>query len=142
MNTPPSIPPEAPESLVVRREPPVPSALQIALVALWHDRLYQLLQGVVVIANVALFVYLMVRFANLPDPLPLHFDATGLPDRIESKNGIFALPIIGVSVLFLNGGLGILLHRRERAAAILLAIGALIVQILTWLAVVNIAGWV
>ncbi len=141
MNLPPSIPPEAPESLIVRREPPVPSSLQSALRALWHDRLYQLLQGIVVIANVALFVYLIVRFAHLPDPLPLHFDATGLPDRIESKNGIFALPIIGITVLFLNTGLGLLLHQRERAAAILLAIGALSVQILTWLAVINIAGW-
>jgi hypothetical protein len=142
MNTPPSLPPEAPESLVVRREPRAPSPLQMALTELWHDRLYQVCLAGVLLANLGLFVYLVARFANLPDPLPLHFDATGLPDRIESKNGIFALPIIGITVWFLNTGLGILLHRRERAAALLLAIGALGVQILMWFAVINIAGWI
>jgi len=142
MNTPPTLPPEAPESLVVRREPRAPSPLQMALTALWHDRLYQVCLAGVLLANLGLFVYLVARFANLPDPLPLHFDATGLPDRIESKNGIFALPIIGITVWFLNTGLGILLHRRERAAALLLAIGALGVQILMWFAVINIAGWI
>jgi hypothetical protein len=52
------------------------------------------------------------------------------------------LPIIGSIVFFLNAGLGVLFHRRERAATILLTIGALFVQVLMWFVVINIAGLV
>ncbi len=90
--------------------------------------------------NLVLLVFLVIRYDALPDPLPLHFDATGLPDRIESKSGIMILPVIGFIVLVSNALLGILVHRRERAATILLAAGALFVQVLMWLAVINIAG--
>ena len=72
--------------------------------------------------------------------MPLHFDASGTPDRIESKNSIFALPIIGITVFFLNTGLGLLLHNRERAATLMLTTGTLFVQILMWVAIINIAG--
>lgn len=138
MNLPPSIPPEAPETLYV--EAPAPSAFALALGELWHDRAYQFWLALALIANIALFIYLAVRFSTLPDPLPLHFDSFGQPDRIESKSGIFALPIIGVIVFFLNAVLGVLFHQRERVATILLTIGGLFVQILMWLVVINIAG--
>ncbi len=90
--------------------------------------------------NIALFGFLVVRFNSLPDPLALHFDAAGLPDRIEAKNGIVALPVIGLIVMVLNTVLGSLAYQRERAATILLVIGALFVQVLMWLATINIAG--
>ena len=142
MNTSPSFPPDAPESLTTQVEPRAPSAIAIALTALWHDRVYQAALALVLLVNVALFVYLAARFANLPDPFPFHFDSSGYPDRIESKSGIFALPIIGITVWFLNAGLGILLHQRERASTIVLTIGALFVQVLMWLAIISIAGLV
>ena len=140
MNTPPNFPPEAPESLFVETEPRAPSTLALALGELWHDRAYQFWLALVLLANVALFIYLAARFNTLPDPLPLHFDSFGQPDRIESKNGIFALPTIGIVVFFLNVGLGVLFHRRERAATILLTIGGLFVQVLMWLAVISLVG--
>jgi len=92
------------------------------------------------LANLALFGYLALRFASLAESLPLHFDSSGYADRIDPKSGIFALPIIGITVFFLNAGLSVLVHRRERAATILLSIGALCVQVLMWIAVINIAG--
>lgn len=141
MNTPPNFPPDAPETLLVETEPPAPSAFALALGELWRDRAYQFWLALTLLANVALFIYLAARFNTLPDLLPLHFDALGQPDRIESKNGIFALPMIGVIVFFLNFGLGVLVHRRERAATLLLTIGALFVQVLLWFALINIAGF-
>lgn len=93
-----------------------------------------------VLIDIALFLFLVARFNTLPDPLPLHFDAAGLPDRIEAKNGIVALPVIGLIVLALNTVLGTLVYRRERAATVLLVIGALFVQVLMWLATINVAG--
>ena len=139
MPQPPSLPLEAPESLSPPQPAP-PAFFDLAIAALWQDRVLQVLLAFVLAANFALFAYLVLRFENLPDPLPLHFDSAGTPDRIESKNGIFALPIIGITVFFLNTGLGVLLHRNERAATILLIAGALFVQALLWIAVINIVG--
>ncbi len=141
MTIPSTLPPEAPESLVTPASalfsaPPAESRWNI----LRRDSALQILLGVALVFNLALFAYLALRFANLPDPLPLHFDATGLPDRIESKTGIFALPLIGLVVFVLNVALGIPLHRRERAATNLLTTGTLLVQILMWLATLNIVG--
>ncbi len=107
---------------------------------LWHDRALQTILVATLLINVGLLAYLLIRFDALPDPLPLHFDAAGLPDRIEAKNGIMALPMIGLVVLALNTVLGILAYRRERAASLFLAVSALIVQLLMWLAAINIAG--
>lgn len=107
---------------------------------LWRDRALQVLHALALLANLALFGYLALRFEVLPDPLPLHFDAAGLPDRIEAKTGVFGLPIIGFTVFALNTALGILAHRHERAATMLLAASALLVQVLMWVALVNIAG--
>ncbi len=139
MNLPPSAPPEAPESLT-EFEPQPPSALANVLTALWHDRLLQILLALALLANLALFGYLALRFASLAESLPLHFDSTGYADRIDPKGGIFMLPVIGITVLFLNIGLGVMVHSRERTATILLIIGALVVQALMWIAVINIAG--
>ncbi len=132
---PSEFPPDAPESLAAPA-PPAPSAFA----RLRRDRALQGLLALTLAANLALFGYLALRFAALPDPLPLHFDATGLPDRIEAKSKIFGLPMIGLVVLLLNTALGILAHRRERAATLLLAVSALLTQVLLWLATISIGG--
>lgn len=96
--------------------------------------------GLALLANGALWAYLWLRFDTLPDLLPLHFDSTGLADRIEAKSNIWGIPIIGAIVLVVNAVMGIALHQRERAATLLLLTGALLVQILLWLAVNGILG--
>lgn len=134
-----STPPEAPESLV-EPAPRPPSAIALIVDALWRDHLLQVLLVLALVANLALFAYLALRFASLAESLPLHFDSSGYADRIDPKGGIFALPVIGITVFLLNVGLSTLIHRRERAATILLTIGTLCVEILMWIAVINIAG--
>lgn len=140
MNTPPPFPPETTDALPAEFEAPAATLVMRRRTLLWRDRAFQLLLISTLVVNLALFGYLALRFATLPDLLPLHFDSLGLPDRIDTKSGAFALPIIGIVVFALNAGLGILMHRRERAAAILLTVGTLFVQMLMWLAVINIAG--
>lgn len=135
----PTLPPPPPETLVLRQEsvtPRSPSRWEL----LARDRVGQALVALAALGNATLFAYLWLRFDALPDLIPLHFDSTGLADRIEAKSGIFALPLIGLIVWVSNVVLGIALHRRERAATILLLVGALLVQILLWLAVNSIIG--
>ncbi len=127
---------QPPESLTDETMLDEPSVVQLLL----GDHPLQILLVLGLIVDLALLVYLLVRFDALPDPLPLHFDATGLPDVVKGKTDILILPAIGFVVLFTNAMLGILVHRKERAATLLLAAGALFVQVLMWLAAINIAG--
>ena len=92
------------------------------------------------VINGALWLFLAIRFPGLNELLPLHFDAQGFPDRIEGKNGIFVLPAIGAAVLLANAGLALLAQTRERAVGILLAASAGMVEILLWVAMLNIVG--
>ena len=140
MSTLAPFPPPPPEVLESNEEFVAPQELQSRITLLLHDHVLQLLFVLALVVNGALVAYLMLRFDALPDPLPLHFDASGLADRIEAKGGIFGLPLIGFSVLALNTVLGIPIHRRERAATILLVTSALLAQILLWFAVSSIIG--
>ncbi|MCL4395106.1 MAG: DUF1648 domain-containing protein [Chloroflexi bacterium] len=133
-------PPESPESLQVDAEGPVQEQAPRLLALLASDRVFQITLVVALIADLALFAYLAATFDTLPDPLPLHFDASGLPDRIDAKSGIFALPIIGLIVFATNSAFGAVVHRHQRAASLLLAAGALIVELLLWSAAISIAG--
>ena len=120
--------------------PELPSPAASAFDLLLHDHVLQLLLAAALAVNLAMFGYLAVRFDALPDNLPLHFDVSGLPDRIEAKTSIFGLAIIGLIVFVVNTALGVLAHRQQRAAALLLAVSALLIQILMWFAVINIIG--
>jgi uncharacterized membrane protein len=88
--------------------------------------------------NLALFIFLAVNFGALPPNVPMHFDLSGQPDRVEPTQMIFALPIIGLIVIVGNLVLGLWVRHRERAAALLLTATAVLIQILIWLATINI----
>jgi uncharacterized membrane protein len=107
---------------------------------LLQDHALQILLALTLAINIGLLLFLLVRYDTLPDPLPTHFDATGLPDVLKGKTDIMILPGIGFVVFVSNALLGVLVRQKERAAALLLAAGALFVQVLMWLAVINIAG--
>ena len=120
--------------------PALPGETEGAFDHLLHDRVLQFLFAATLVVNLTLFGYLAHSFDLLPDNLPLHFDVTGLPDRIEAKSSIFGLAIIGLIVFIVNAVFGVLAHRRQRAACLLLAISALLIQILMWFATINIIG--
>jgi hypothetical protein len=140
MSTPPLFPPPPPESLEPRAGYAGTPARPSRLALLWRDHTLQLLFLLALFVNGVLVGYLILRFDMLPDLLPLHFDASGQADRIEAKTGIFGLPLLGFSILLVNFLTGILLHSRERAATILLATTALLLQVLLWFAVSSIIG--
>lgn len=139
MGATPPVPPPPPETLIARAESVV-SHSPSRWVRLARDHTAQVIVALAVLGNVALFAYLWFRFDALPDLIPLHFDSAGLADRIEAKSSIWGIPTIGLIVLVSNTLVGLVLHSRERAATLLLLSGALLVQILLWLAVHSIVG--
>lgn len=106
--------------------------------SVWMDPLARLLLILGLIANVALSAYIGLKYRSLPEFLPLHFDASGQVDRIGTRGEIFKLPVIGLIVVVANLVMGFLLHGRERLATYLLFAATILVQVLFWVATLNI----
>ncbi len=112
------------------------------LLLILRDRYLWALVIVALVVNLGLFAYLIFEFSRVPPTLPplvpLHFDVNGDPDRIESRDALFSLAQIGLIVIVGNLGLGALMYRRERLAAYLLTVTAIVIQLLLWFAAIQI----
>jgi Bacterial PH domain/Domain of unknown function (DUF1648) len=104
---------------------------------LWSDRVahYLLITGATMC--LLLFGLVSLRIPNLPPVLPLHYNVLGLPDRAGPATQVFILPLIGLLALGANTLLGGLFYRREQMASYLLWGGIIVVQVLLWIATVN-----
>ena len=101
---------------------------------IWRDRLAQgaLLGGV--LCSAMLFGLLLFRYPRLPNLLPLHYDITGEVDRISPRSDLFALPVIALLILVVNGILGALFYRKERIVSYITWSGSVLVQGIFFLA--------
>ncbi len=109
---------------------------------LWSDRIALFLIGAGLAGVLIMFGALCFRFPDLSSDLPVHFDVSGLPDRIAAKSELFTLPLIGLAVWLFNTIAGIWLYRHvQRGAAYLLWFGALAVQGIAGLALFNLMRW-
>lgn len=92
-----------------------------------------------VLLAAAMTLWLSNVYPTLPDLLPLHFDASGNPDRIADRSEIFVLPMISIMVTLLNVAAGLLLRLRFGMvfASYLLWGGAFMVQLLLWIGLWN-----
>ena len=108
--------------------------------AIWQDRLGLGLLATGFLVLLALLGLLCFQFPALPWLVPLHFDAAGNPGRLGPRGQIFIIPLIGLLALLLNGALGGLAYRRERVASYLLWGGAVLVQVLVFLAAIGVLG--
>jgi len=109
---------------------------------LWRDRVALVLIGAGLLGVLLMFGALCFRYPALSSDLPLHFDASGIPDRIVPKSGLFVLPIIGLIAWVFNLVMGIWLYRRvQQGAAYLLWGGAVAVQFVAGLALFNLMRW-
>jgi hypothetical protein len=109
---------------------------------LWRDRTALILIGAGLLGVLLMFGYLSFRFPFLSSDLPLHFDVSGLPDRIAPKAELFGLAVIGLVTWLFNTATGIWLYRRvQQGAAYLLWGGAMAVQAIAGLALFNLMRW-
>ena len=108
------------------------------------DRLVRILLALGLLLNLALFAHIGWRYRALPESLPLHFDIMGQPDRFGARSEIFKLPAIGLLLLVLNSLFGLTIQRcqlEECELGTYLLLGmTTVVQVLFWLAALNIMG--
>lgn len=45
-------------------------------------------------------VYILLRWDSVPDPIPVHFDGSGTPDRFEPKSFLNATVLVWIGVVF------------------------------------------
>jgi uncharacterized membrane protein len=117
--------------------------LRLGRIVTWvigPDRLVHVLLVLGLLLNLALFAYIGWRYRALPEFLPLHFDILSQPDRFGVRSEIFKLPAIGLLVLVLNSLLGLAIQRWEKLGAYLLLGMTTVIQVLLWLAALNIMG--
>jgi hypothetical protein len=107
---------------------------------IWKDRLGLALLAAGTLALAGLIGMVCFRFPALPKLMPLHFGASGSPDRLGPRGEVFLIPLIGLLTLLMNGTLGSLLYRRDRVASYLLWGGATLVQLLVWTATLGVLG--
>jgi hypothetical protein len=105
---------------------------------IWRDRL-----GLSVLLGSLLLLTLLVgvlcwRYPYLPPEIMLRFSPSGEALLVAEASRIFYLALLGVIFLLINGGLGLLLYRRERTATYFLWTGLLAVQGGLWAAAVSI----
>ncbi len=102
------------------------------------DRLMHALLALGLLLNLTLFAYIGWRYRILPESLSLHFDILGQPDRFGVRSEIFKLPAIGLLLWVLNALFGLAIYRWEKSGAYLLLGVTTVVQVLFWLAALNI----
>ena len=115
---------------------PLGNRLPEWLRATLHDRYFWAMLIVALFVNLGLFAFLILVSPQLPPLVPLHFDATGQPDRIEPKAAIFTLPQIGLLMIVGNFLFGAVAYRREPLVAYMLGGVAIVVQFLLWFAAI------
>jgi uncharacterized membrane protein len=117
-----------------------PRLIRIVTWVIGPDRLVHVLLALGLLLNLALFACMGWRYRALPASLPLHFDILGQPNRFGVRNEIFKLPAIGLLLFVINSLLGLAIQRWEKLAAYLLLGVTTVIQVLFWLAALNIIG--
>ena len=105
--------------------------------ALFQDRpsVALILAGGALVAAMVWFIVL--RWDAVPQTLPLHYNATGEPDRIGTPREILILPLITALVAVANIALAWSVVRFDRFAARLLLSGTCLVQTVAWVALMK-----
>ena len=108
--------------------------------ALWADRPARSLLLIGLGLNVLLFLYLSFVYADLPQLLPLHWNAQAQVDRIGDPSELLRLPVFALGVWWINAVAGWLVLSRERAATLFLLAGAVAAQIVFAAGALSIVG--
>jgi hypothetical protein len=106
----------------------------------WSDPWVIALTSSSVLLNLALFAFIVLLLPILPGFVPLHFSNAGDIDEVATKSSLLSLPITGAGLLAFDFLCALFLYaRRELLGAGFLLIGAALLQLLLWVAIVRLA---
>lgn len=120
----------------VRHARLAPAAFNLAL---WREPVALLLLLLPVLLNLVMFGLAFARYPALTDPIVLHFNTAGLPDRFGQPALAFSPAVIALGLLALDMFLGALVYRLDKLAAYLLWGGGAGVQLLFLVATITIS---
>ncbi|MCS6801296.1 MAG: PH domain-containing protein [Chloroflexota bacterium] len=107
-------------------------------IGMLHDAVAMGVTVLALVANAALFGYVLYYYPTLPDLLPLHFNLLGEVDFIGPRGDVFRLPAIALGLFALNFTAATVLYARERLAAYIVLSTGLLVQAIFWVATTRI----
>ncbi len=113
--------------------------------SLWQDRLVVRLFGAALGLIALAIAWLLWNYPNLPGQVNLAFRVTNTEApgwaALRSREHLWSMPVLAAGATVLNGVLASAVHRRAPVAALLLAVGALLVAASLWVVVYRIVAW-
>jgi len=84
---------------------------------IWRDKLAQVLLASGWVMGLIVCAIALARYPSLPAQIPLHFDASGLPDRVGNKQQLFTPIFFGLVMLLISTVFGFVVYNsRENNA--------------------------
>lgn len=117
---------------------PLAAARGIVGAPLWRDLVAIGLIAASLAGLVGLAIYVHGWMASLPHLLPLHYNSQGSVDLIGPRTDLYKMPGIGAVVFVSDLVVSVVLHRRERLAALILLAASVLVQVMLIVATINI----
>ena len=106
---------------------------------LWREPATLVLLLLPILVNALIFGLAFARYPALQEPIVLHFNAAGAPDRFGQAAQVFGPALIALGLLAVNLLLGLLIYRLDRLAAYLLWGGNTGIQLLFLVAMITIS---
>jgi hypothetical protein len=120
-----------------RARPSRPAMKQQIRPHVLNDNVALSLLGTAVLLNVAMVLFILIRYSSLPPSIALHWNVNGDPDRIGSPRGIWVIPIITASVAIANFIFAWSIETFDRFAARFLLAASCLVQVVAWIALIT-----
>jgi len=120
-----------------RAEPQVIKA-GLAAWPVWRDRGFWITVCIALLANLLLFGAVSSRYDMLPQRFSVWGSTGQDATRVVAKEDLYLLPVAGTAMLMANTLVGLLVHRRERVAAHILAACSFCMQAPLWTAVLSV----
>ncbi len=102
-----------------------------------NDNIAVALLGITVLMNVAMVLFILIRYNSLPQSIVLHWNVNGDPDRIGSPREIWVIPIITALVTIANLILSWSIEKFDRFAARFLLAASCMVEVVAWIALIT-----